>query len=307
MIQTWLWIAVVGHLFNAAAFIIDKTLLTTAFKHSSTYATLIGLLSGVVILATPWVSHWPGAHSLVFVALFGITQVLALWAFFTALSRGEASRIVPIVGVLVAILTFIGTRVTLGETLAPRRLVGFGILVAATAILAWGGKTKDRLSFMALGSALFASSLFAISTVSGKIAFEMDGFLGVFVLSRYFTLLTACFLLLLYKPARMELGQLILPKRSNKVIPASVVILTIVAQVSGAVGFIFVNYAISLGSAPLVQALQSVQYGAIVLVAWFGGRKLQHILKEHRTPLVVALKSFAIILVGTGLYLVSHK
>jgi len=306
MIQTWLWIAVMGHLFNATAFIIDKTLLATAFKHSSTYAALIGLLSGILIFATPWITHWPQLHTLLFVALFGIAQVLALWAFFTALSRGEASRVVPIVGVLVALITLIGTRITLGETLEPRRIMGFAVLVLATAVLAWGGKVKDRLAPIALGSAVFAAFLFAVSTVSGKIAFQQEGFFGVFVLSRYFTVSTALLLLLLYKPGRIELGQLFFPKRSKKIVSKKAVSLTIVAQVSGAIGFIFVNYAISLGSAPLVQALQSVQYGAIVLLAWFGGKKLQHILKEQRTPLIVALKSFAILLVGTGLYLVSH-
>ncbi len=75
-------------------------------------------------------------------------------------------------------------------------------------------------------------------------------------------------------------------------------------QASGAVGFVGVQYAISLGSATVVNALQAVQYAAIVLVAWLGGKKLAALLKEDLTRRTLLIKGVAIGLVGIGLVLV---
>ena len=95
-------------------------------------------------------------------------------------------------------------------------------------------------------------------------------------------------------------------KRTDASIGSRAFALTLIAQSAGATGFILVNYAISLGSASLVNAMQSVQYGLIVLVAWFGGKQLRTLLNEKRTPFIVTVKTFAILLVGIGLYLISR-
>lgn len=307
--MSWIFYAVAGHIMNAIAFIIDKTLLGSAFKQSATYAILISLLSSVVLVGTPWVTHWPGSGLRLYVIAFGALQTLALWAFFQALKTGEASRVVPIVGVLVAIFTFFGSSVTIGESFSTEQYIGFALLVISTGILAWGGEEgKGKMNMTCLCTAIVAAALFAISSVSGKFAFEHSSFFGVFVASRFYMFLAGFLLFFFHTPARKELFTLVFPqKRKEESVGTRAVFLTIGAQTSGAVGFILVNYAIALGSASLVNAMQAVQYGLIVLVAWFGGEYLETLLDEEKTPLIVTLKSIAIAFVAVGLFLISES
>ena len=49
--MSWFLLAIIGHLSNAIAFVVDKTLLNSTFKRSATYAALIGGFSFVALLA----------------------------------------------------------------------------------------------------------------------------------------------------------------------------------------------------------------------------------------------------------------
>lgn len=300
----WLLSAVAGHLLNAVAFILDKTLLRSAFKTSATYATLISLLSGVVLLAAPWVRAWPNADVWPSVIGFGGLQVVALWTFFEALRRGEASRVVPLVGVLVALFAFFESAMFLGEHLTWSQIGGFGLLVIATAILAGGGEARSRLSSAAIFSAIASAFLFASSSVSGKAAFDRADFLAVFVGSRAITLFGGLVLFALVREARREIVSIVRPRNGNGV-PRGAAPLAVVAQTCGAAGYVLVNYAVSLGSASLVNAMQAVQYAAIVMVAWFGGESLRLRLGEAISPSIVIAKTVAIVFVAIGLFLVA--
>lgn len=94
--MTWIIIAILGHAANGFAFIIDKILLNNAFKRSATYAGLVGLLSALALVLIPWVTAWPLGGDLLLAILSGLTFMAALWTFFAALSRGEASRSYPL-------------------------------------------------------------------------------------------------------------------------------------------------------------------------------------------------------------------
>jgi drug/metabolite transporter (DMT)-like permease len=152
--------------------------------------------------------------------------------------------------------------------------------------------------------AIVAAALFAGSFVSGKIAYDRAEFLGVFVLSRVFVGLAGLSVGWLDGKARQELLSLFsfggAPTRHRHA-----TVLTIIAQLLGATGFVLLNVAIAEGSAAIVNALQAIQYTAIVLVAWFGGKQISALLQEQRTPLIFILKTAAIILVAIGLRLVS--
>lgn len=301
--MSWILLAVIGHLANAAAFIIDKTLLSSTWKTSATYAALIGSLSGVVVLASPWVKEWPGGMALIFSALFGGLFVLAIWAFFEALRRAEASRVVPIIGSLIPVFTLVGTTIFLGERINSFQAVGFLCLILATAVLAHGSK-GGRLDRSVIGLAILSASLFAVSSVAGKYAFDHSSFLGVFVVSRGVAALTGITVGLLIAGARKELLSMT-KKKSKQSAGTGSLGLVIVGQASGSLGFILVNAALAQGSAAFVNALQAVQYAAIVLVAWVGGARLQRLLQEDISRAMLLKKGFAIVLVGAGLWLLS--
>ena len=74
-------------------------------------------------------------------------------------------------------------------------------------------------------------------------------------------------------------------------------------QCLGAVGFFLLNYAISLASVTLVNALQGVQYAFILLFVVLAAKWNPKLLKERITPMIITEKIFAIILIGEGLVL----
>jgi len=303
--KSWFLIAIIGHVLNAVAFIVDKALLTTAFKRSGTYATLIGGLSSIALLALPW-TKLPDVQSLIPVFGFGTLFVLGVWLFFEALRRAEATRVVPIIGSLVPVFTLSITSILIDERLSTSGFYGFLLLVIATAILSYG-KRGERLTVPTIFIAVASAFLFASSSALGKISFQQTAFLDVFVWSRFATLFTSLMIGFFAPGVKVELLKLASPHTHLAAEQESgAFFYMLFGQLCGACGFILLQYAISQGSAALVNALQATQYAILILVAWFGGAYFRRILQEHRSQTSIVIKSTAIGLAGIGLYLVSH-
>ncbi|MBU1032971.1 MAG: DMT family transporter [Patescibacteria group bacterium] len=304
--MTWFLFAIIGHLFNGVAFVIDKALLSTAFKRSATYAGLVGILSLFVLVAIPWVEVWPRSYILVSAFVSGATFIFALRGFFAALSRSEASRVVPIVGSLIPILTLIGTFTFLGERLSQNQLIGFALLILATIILSGSGglsrPSKSTIAF-AIGSAV----LFAISSVTGKAVYDSVGFLSGFIVTRMAAAGTAVIMVTLLDPfAGKELLSMIKkPKGKKKRTKMRFAApLAIFGQSMGAIGFLFVQWGIARGSASIVNALQAVQYAFLVLIAFALYKYAPKLLNENLRPKSVIIKVAALVITAIGLAMV---
>lgn len=302
--MSWLLLAIAGHLSNAISFIIDKTLLSSTWNSSATYAALIGSLSALVVVASPWVHDWPTGDVWMYTCLFGATFVLSLWAFFEALRRAEASRIVPIVGSLNPLFTFIGSILVLHDQFSPRSILGFVLLLIATMLLA-KGSSKSTLDTKTIGLAIIAALLFALSSLSGKYAFSQASFLGVLIVSRIAAAIVGNAIGILVPMARRELQQIFTHQTPSPHKSPSLA-LALLGQGTGSLGFVLVNLALAQGSAAFVNALQAVQYAAIVVVAWIGGKRLRTLLQEDVSQPMLLQKGFAIILVGLGLWLIAR-
>lgn len=307
---SWLFLAIGGHLLNGIAFVIDKALLTSSFKHSATYASLIGILSSLFFLGFPWVRVWPSSSIGPYVFGFGAFFVLGLWAFFESLKREEASRIVPIVGSLVPIVTLLGAYTLLDERLTPRSLIGFGLLLIATWVFTGGSfKQHSRIQRTSFILSLLAAIAFATATISGKYAFDHGEFLSVLLASRLAAGCVGLLIALFVQGTRKELAEAFFQtssKQSLKHAPARsssrTIAWTLTAQLSGAGGFFLVNAALARGSAPLVNALQAIQYGTILLIAVVGGRTLQHKLHESVDGKTLMIKAIGILITAGGLW-----
>jgi drug/metabolite transporter (DMT)-like permease len=310
----WIIWALAGHLANGAAFVLDKTLLRSTFKHPATYASLIGLLSGLAIILVPFGVHAPTANGLLWMSISGFGLVLALWVFFMALAAGETSRVVPIIGSLIPILTLAGTSVFLGERLSIDQAFGFALLVIATVILS-GGSAKSRLTPKTIGIAIAAAVLFAVMSVTSKVAYDSDGFLTTFVISRLIGMLTAIFILAAASGARTEVltslglaGTQTRRRTSTQPTahrpPPTALAIVFLAQILGGFGYVGVQYATSLGSAALVNALQAIQYALLVAVAFALRKHAPKLLGEDLTSKTVVRKTVAIGFVAAGMWLI---
>ncbi|MDD5438325.1 MAG: EamA family transporter [Patescibacteria group bacterium] len=307
--MTWIIIALIGHAANGFAFMIDKILLTNAFKRSATYAGMVGLLSGLAVVLVPWVKDWPLGGDLLIAILCGVTFMAALWTFFAALSRGEASRVVPIISALIPVMTLIGTFAFLGERLSLKQMIGFGLLIFATILLA-GGKAQSRLTKATIFLSLLSAFMFAVSSVSGKFVYDGVGFLGGFVTTRIVAGITALILACLIDPmSGAEILSMLKAKKSRKkgeaISGSSAAKLAIIGQVLGGIGFILLQYAISLGSASIVNALQVMQFALLVVVAFVLKSKAHTLLGESLKKSVIVLKIAALLVMAVGLSLIS--
>ena len=294
----WLIVVIGAHLLNAVAFLVDKFLLARTVPKPSVYAFFVGTLGGLTFVLLPFDFQIPTLWQGLLDLAAGGTFVLALLLFFTALKRGEASRVVPYIGGTIPIWTLIIAYLALGERLGRNELVAFAVLVVGSALITRGGSSGTSRQRHAYASASLAALCFAASTVLMKEIFLQQAFIPGFVWSRAGAFLVAI-LILLHAPSRMAI--LRPAERPRKQLFG----LFIGGQVVGAVGFLSLQYAVSVASPTLVNALQGVQYGFLfILTATFGRTFPQ--LRERLTRPIVLQKMIALVVIAIGLAMLAR-
>jgi len=296
----WLLIVIIAHFFYAGIFIIDRYLLKKGFPNPLSYAFYTGILSIFVLFLAPFGFSIPASNQIVLALATGIVWLLATFIFFTALYKGESSRVVPTVGGLIPLFTLGLSFLFLDERLSLKQLIAFCLLVSGGIILSiLVTKTKvlsnnHRFSFSkafipALGAALF----FAVYFVMTKFIFFNLSLINGIIWIRLGAVLGA--LILLFP---LPLRRIILEKR--KTIKMRSFELFFITRFSGAIAGFLLYWAISLGSVTLVNALQGIQYLFILLLAYFLFKNIPA-LKEEFGKRHLIQKVIAVVFICLGL------
>ncbi len=317
----WLAIAITSYFINSGVYIADKFLLSKKIHSSITYAFYVGIWSIfniVFLLFNPWL---PSLRELGIDLLAGMLFLITLVFWYKALHQSEATRVVPIVGALVPIFSFLFSYIFLGETLAERQLLAFLILINGGILISikrtrfymakevWerfrgifgdvlGGihaqyRPTRRLILNSVASALF----FAIYYVLIKYIYLNQPFIGAFVWSRFGTFIGA--LLILFIPGWRKP---IIEHRKDVKTPKNLAFFLSI-RILAALAFIMINLAISLGNVALVNSLQGVQYAFLILLVLFLSAKHPDILEEELGGGVLLQKIIGVSLVSIGLYM----
>jgi len=296
--MSWLIIAIIAYLLNAASLLTDKFLLTKAIKNPSVYAIFICLMGLVTAVLLPFGWQQPSGLVLFIELISGALFAVALALMFGALKHGEASRIVPVVGGLQPLIVLPLAVLFLGELMTGRSLAAFVLILLGSVIITYGrGRANSRAYFLALASAAF----FAVSLVLAKFAFNTQGsFITPFVMTRIGAGLAAVVLLFVgsnFKDLMKELKQP-KPQKSG---------LFIFGQVSGALSSVLVNVAIaiSVNATALINALQGLQYVFLLAAVVISTKFFPRILKEDMSAKILAQKILATILIIIGLAVLS--
>lgn len=295
-------IAILGHLANAVASLIDKLLLATGFKHPGTYAVAIGGLSTLALVA--WPLFPPDTFSwqiAIHAILFGSCFFGGLWRFFAGLKSTEAGSFVPLTAAAVAVFSvlleaFLSWDLSLFSS-GYAAIGGIGLLILSMALIAYANRSKDH-SF-AWQPALESGAFFAISSVNASFVYHETNFLQGFFLSRVVLLVCVIGTLIIVREVRQEL----FTKKSGEKKPFALFFL---GQGIGTLGFVGVQYALSLGTASTVNALQAVQFGALALITGVFGKLLPTSLHEHWRGRAAILKLISLVLIATGLAFIAH-
>ncbi len=292
-------IAITAYSLYAINGIIDKFLLTKAVRSPAVYAFYIGITGPFTLVLAPFglkLITFPDF----FVALFGgASFVWALYFLYKATQQTSISRILPIEGGLVPVFTLLFAYFILAERLLPIQLAAFAFLVSGAVMISFK-QEKTGWHSKALTNAIFAAILFALSFVLTKYIFDNYNLISGLIWTRIgFFAVALSFLI----PKDVRTAVFNAPKQTstgNKYLYYG-------ARVSGSVAGFLQNYAISLGSVTIVNAMQGTQYALLLVGTIALSKYFPKILKEEVSRAIILQKLFAIAMISTGLYLLTHS
>lgn len=317
----WLFIAISAYFINAGIYVADKFLLSKKIHSSITYAFFVGIWSifNIVLLAfDPWM---PEFQELLIDLLAGMLFLVTLIFWYKALHQSEATRVVPIVGALTPIFSFIFSYIFLGESLAERQLLAFAILIIGGILISvkhtrfyyikevWKSfrkkfgdilgpihaqyRSAQRLIINSISSALF----FAAYYVLIKYIYTTQPFVGAFVWSRMGSFIGV--LLILFVP---DWRRSIMEYQKGVKTPKDLSFFLSI-RILAALAFIMLNWSISLGNVALINSLQGMQYVFLILIVFFISARYPKYLKEQLGGGILMQKMIGIILISLGLYM----
>ncbi|HMQ02236.1 MAG TPA: EamA family transporter [Candidatus Doudnabacteria bacterium] len=289
-------IAIIAYSLYAFNGIVDKFLLTKAVRSPAVYAFFIGITGPFTLVLAPW-AKWLSFSDILVALAGGAAFVWALFFLYKATQQTSISRILPIEGGLVPVFTLFFAYIILGERLLPLQLGAFIFLVLGAVLISFR-HDKTGWHSRAFTNATIAAILFALSFVLIKYIFDNYNFASGLVWTRLgFFVVALSFLI----PKSVRKAVFNAPKSTT----AGNKYLYLSARVSGSVAGILQNYAISLGSVTIVNAMQGTQYALLLIGTLILSNYFPKILKEKISRGILTQKIVAILLISAGLVMLS--
>ncbi len=304
----WLPLALLAHLGNSLVFVVDKSLLNTDSSISRPVVMTFysGVVSALALVLLVFDFAWPTPLAVKWSIISGLCFLVALWFFFSALKEGEPSRVVPMIGSAVPLFTLLLANVVLGEQLTSQQVAAVIFLVVGGVFLSIRLSRAKAipakvLLFVVVGGALFAAHFASVKYLYS----HYNPFLAGFAYSRFAVGVLAFLFLgpfvLWRRPTDSARTPRRLQKNSHK---KAYVIAAFLGSKSLATGsLILQNYAISLGSVTLVNALQGMQYFFVLLLAAAVSHWFPRLFQEELRRVALLQKLVGIGLVSIGLLL----
>lgn len=302
----WFFIVIIGHLLTAVSFVLSKFLLHKSFSNPFVFTFYIGVLSMVVLVMAPWGFYIPTAYELGYNLLAGVVMAGALLTLLIALSSSETSRVIPFVGAGVPVFTLLLELAFGRHTSTVSELLAFSVLVVGSVVITYDPNaravkqttttTAGRSTVWIWIIAGISALLFAIKFVMSEIAFVEQPFVNAFIWMSLGT--TLAVLPLLFTSLRTPIAQA--AKEFTKLAGW----LYIGAQSFGALGFLLINYSLTLASASLVNAMQGVQYVGLFILAAVASKKYPQAFKESITGWSLVTKIVGVVIISIGLALI---
>lgn len=311
----WFDIALEAYFLLAIVNLTDKFLIDGVIKSSKTYTFLVCFMGGIIFILAPWFLTWPGLVIFLFNLLSGIIFVIALYFLYESLRRGDASRVVMIIGGTIPIFSIIFSYFFLHEYLNIYQIIGIIFLLIGVFTIAFIPSRhsfweklllsykkevsgEENIIIFTLLSALFYSLYFVVS----KYAYSQQSFLSGFIWIRFGAFLTII-TFLLAKKARRDIIKSLKPTLDFSHQKKNLWIF-LFNQGLGAVSFLLQNYAIALGPVAVINALQGFQYGLMIVLGFIFGRFVK-VFRSDLSLRIVVQKISALVFISVGLYFIA--
>lgn len=307
--MNWILIAIVAYFLVGLEVILDKFLLSSnRVSHPAIYAFYSGVLSVTTLFI---LAPFGGFHAIKFnqilpSLLAGLVFTYGILCLFFAINKSEASKVTPVVGAVIPLVTYFLSIFFLKEGLLPRQLWGVIILIAGGILISidYPFKVNKKKFFLGFYYSIAAGILLAIASTAFKHLYERDNFINVFIWTRLGLFVGAVSLLVFPYWRKIIFRSL---SGFHKPHPENVKtsVLFVVNKGLGGVGSILTQFAISLGSVTIVNALVSTEYVFIFLMGLISSLWFPRIFREKKDWLHVAQEIISILIITAGIVLIS--
>ncbi|MGE5206622.1 MAG: hypothetical protein ACM3PW_13480 [Chlamydiota bacterium] len=290
-----IFIAIIANGLIGISLVWDKVLLKQPeTRNLVSYVFWLGAISIFGLLLAPFGFRWPSLWVGVLALGTGVLHLAAVWFYYAALKRGEASQTLAVMGGFSPVATALIAIPLLRHALPEHRnLQAFALLVLGGFVMFLSEKLNVR---RILPSILLASFLFGLVNVLQKLVFDNTNFVSGYVIFTIGTFLGALLLLL----RRSWRRQIFIYSENAE--PRSRFWYFVNRFLSG-VGSFLIFYAIDLAHPAVVDAISGVRY-AVIFVGAYGLTQLRpHWLQENFQGWMLAGKSLATLLIVAGLVL----
>lgn len=307
--MNWLVIATIAYFLTAFTVILDKFLLSSKkVSHPAIYAFYSGLLSLSAFFLFPFGFHLVSPDEAILSIFAGVVFIFGILSLFFALKKNEASQVVPTVGATTPVATYFFSMFFLGEKLGQYQIFGlfaliFGGLLISLEISEKGKKSRKGF-FPGFPSSVLAGVLLAVAFTLFKNLFEHDNFINVYIWTR-FGLLAGAALLLVHPGWRKIILNSFKGFRNPQETSKRSGLLFVFNKILGGSGSILLNFAISIGSVTLVNALVSIEYVFIFLLGLLFSYWFPDFFQERKNSAIIFQKIAAIIIITFGLVMIS--
>lgn len=289
--------AILAYMILAVHGILDKFMLTKTVKHPVAYTFYSGTTTILVFLIAPFGLHWIGLNNFFIALISGASFLFAMYFLYVAIQESSVSRILPIQGGLVPLFTYILATVLIGDRLTLYQTLAFALLTFGAVLIAFKHE-KGSWRATALKDAVLAAFLFALSFVLAKHIYDISNLVSGLVWTRVGLFLASLSLLIPRHNRKLIFST---PKTQTK----QNALLFYSTRLLGALAGLLQNYAVSIGSVVIVNALQGLQFTFLLAATSILSIYFPKILKEKINKQVLILKFTAIILITCGLFLLS--
>lgn len=300
-------VAAIAYLLGGFTVVLDKFLLgSKRISSAPIYAFYVGLTGMFVLAFVPFGFFVPTREQIILSLFSGMLFDWGILALYFSIQRSQASQVTPVVGAVTPIATYVASFVLLGERLTSWQSMGVALLIVGGLIISIDFRKTGReiKMFSGFTFALVAGVLFALAYTLFKDVYRSQPFLNGFIWTRFGSFVAALTLLIVPVWRRGILNSLKKfhrPKKSNVNSGA----LFSVNKILGGTSSILINFALSLGSATVVNSLVSLQYVFVLVLASAAQRRFPDVFQERVAVADWVQKVSAIVLITGGVALVS--
>lgn len=302
----WIFLTIGAYLFGALANILDKFLLgSKRFSSAPVYAFYVGIFSLWALFFAPFGLKMPNFPGLLFCLFSGAVFLFGILLLYFAIGKSQASRVIPVVGAILPLVTFWISFFWQTEKLNIGQMLGIALLIFGGLLISFDlplrlGKKKFFSGFpYAIGAGIFLAIAYAVF----KHLSQSENFVTWYVWTRVGGFL-ATLSLFLAPTWRKNILASFHAHRENKRQVASTGAIFVGNKILGGVSALFLNYAITLGSVTMTNALVSIQYVFVLLLAWIVSKKHPEIFEEKLSFWDWTQKILAIGIIAAGIFLI---